>query len=109
VTRSAERAAENEAAFRRANESLERKADELGLVEERTPYLCECEQESCTKVIRLNRDEYEAVRAHSRRFVMVPDHQEPEDRVVRQEPDFTVIEKAGEEGALVEKLDPRSG
>jgi hypothetical protein len=107
VSRSAERAAENEAAFRRANETLEVKAEELGVAQGRTPYLCECEQASCTQVIRLERDEYEDVRANSRRFVMVPGHQEPKDRVVREEQGFTVIEKSGEEGALVEELDPR--
>lgn len=104
---SAERAAKNEAAFRRANETLEVKAAELGLAQERTPYLCECERAGCTQVIQLERDEYEAVRADSRRFVMVPGHQEPDDRVVREEQGFTVIEKTGEEGELVEQLDPR--
>ena len=107
MSRSAKRAADNEDAFRRANETLELKADELGVAQSRTPYLCECEQASCTQVIQLERDEYEAVRSHSRRFVMVPGHQEPQDQVVREGRGFTVIEKTGEEGALVEKLDPR--
>ena len=106
--RSVERAAENEAAFRRANESLEAKAGELGLVDERTPYLCECEEETCTEVVRLTREEYESVRAHPKRFVMMPAHQEPGDRVIRKEAGFTVIEKSGEEGELVAQQDPRS-
>jgi hypothetical protein len=108
VSRSIERAAENEATFRLANESLARKAGELGLGDDRTPYLCECEDERCTHVINLNRDEYEVVRADPRRFVMVPGHQGGDDRVVHEEDGFTVIEKAGEEGELVARRDPRS-
>jgi hypothetical protein len=89
------------------NESLAEKAAELGFGGERTPYLCECEAERCTNVIELTRAEYEAVRADPRRFVMTPGHEEVDDRVVREEAAFTVIEKAGEEGELVAEHDPR--
>jgi hypothetical protein len=65
VGRSVERAAENKAIFRRANEILEGKASELGFGEERTPYLCGCEDERCTEVIGLTREEYEAGRTRS--------------------------------------------
>jgi hypothetical protein len=108
VGRSVERAAENETRFRLANESLEEKAAELGFSEERTPYLCECEDERCIEVIQLTREEYEAVRAHPKRFVMTPGHQGAGERVLQEEPSFTVIEKRGEEGDLVAEEDPRS-
>jgi hypothetical protein len=108
VGRSVERAAQNEATFRQANESLEDKAAELGLSEERTPYLCECENERCTKIIQLTRREYEAVRANPKRFAMTPGHQESDDLVVEERAEFTVIEKTGEEGALVAERDPRA-
>jgi hypothetical protein len=108
VGRSVERAAKNEATFRRANEILEEKAEDLGLSDERTQYLCECQDERCTAVIRLTREEYEAVRAHPTRFVMAPGHQEAGQRVLQEEPGFTVIEKHGEEGDLVAEKDPRS-
>jgi hypothetical protein len=107
VSRSVERAAENEAFFRLANEGLEEKAAELGLRKERTPYLCECEEERCTEIIQLTREEYEAVRAHPKRFVMTPGHQETGDHVLQEEPGFTVIEKHGEEGDLLAEEDPR--
>ena len=102
------RAAENEASFRRANESLEEKAEELGLGDKRTPYLCECEDERCTRVISLTREQYEAVRARPNRFVMLPDHQEADDRLVQEADEFVVVEKQGEEGDLVAARDPRS-
>ena len=108
VSRSVHQAAENEARFRLANEGLEEKADELGFGGERTPYLCECEDERCTSVISLTREEYEAVRAHPKRFAMVIGHQEADDRLVEEGVGFIVIEKRGEEGELVAARDPRS-
>jgi hypothetical protein len=105
---SAERAAKNEATFREVNEKLEQRADELELGEGRTPYLCECDAERCTNVVLLTREEYEQVRAHPRTFVLVSGHQAPDDRVVRDESDYVVIEKTGAKGELVERRDPRS-
>jgi len=107
VSRSVEQAANNEAAFRLANETLEAKAGELGFGKERTPYLCECEDEACMAVVRLTREEYEAVRAHPKRFVMAPGHQEADDRLLQQAAGFAIIEKQGEEGDLVAEKDPR--
>jgi hypothetical protein len=107
VTRSAEQAAKNEATFREVNERLAAKADELALVDQRTPYLCECDEESCTEVVLLRREEYEEVRADPKRFVVAPGHQGGDDRLLREEPGFTFIEKQGKEGELVEQLDPR--
>jgi hypothetical protein len=93
MTRSAERAAENEATFRLANEVLAQRATELRPAEERMPYICECEDERCTEILQLMGAEYEAVRAHPRRFVLIPGHQQPDDCVLQEEPGFTVIEK----------------
>lgn len=107
MSRSPEQAAKNESAFRRANERLEEKTAEFGLADERTPYLCECEEERCVKIVRLTRAEYEDVRADPKRFLMVPGHQEADDLVVRQEAEFVVIEKRGEEGALAARQNPR--
>jgi hypothetical protein len=107
VERSTEQAAKNEAAFRKVNERIEEKADELELGERPTPFLCECEDETCTQVVLLRRTEYEEVRAHPRRFVVSPGHQEEADELIR-DGEFTVIEKHGKEGELVEQQDPRS-
>jgi hypothetical protein len=107
VSRSVEQAAKNEAAFRLANETLEAKAGEFGFGDQPTPYLCECEDETCMDVIRLTREEYETVRAHPKRFVMAPGHQEADDRLLEQAAGFAIIEKQGEEGDLVAERDPR--
>ena len=107
VGRSVEQAAKNEAAFRKVNERIEEKADELELGEVPTPFLCECEDERCTQVVLLRRTEYEEVRAHPRRFVVSPGHEDGDSRLI-QDGDFAVIEKQGKEGELVEQQDPRS-
>ena len=93
MQRSVERAAENESTFRRLNEVLEEKATELGLGDERTPYLCECENERCTEVILLTRLLYETVRVNPRAFVVVPGHQEGNETVLQEDEAFMVIEK----------------
>ena len=108
MARSAEQRAKNESAFREANEKLEAKVVELSLTEERTPYLCECDDPSCTAIIRLTIPEYEAVRDNPRQFIVIPEHDAAPDRVVEEHEGFTVIEKTGDEGRLVEKHDPRA-
>jgi hypothetical protein len=107
VERSAERAAANEARFREANEQIDEKVHELGSLDRSAPYLCECEEELCTTIVLLTAAEYEGVRSRSRRFVVAPGHQEEDDQVVDRHDGFTVIEKTGEEGRIVEELDPR--
>lgn len=108
MARSAEQRARNESNFREANEKLEEKVVEFDLVGERTPYICECEDPTCTSIIRLTIPEYEAVRSNPRHFVVIPKHDSVPDRVVEEHEGFTVIQKTGEEGQLVEKEDPRA-
>jgi hypothetical protein len=107
VGRSIERAAQNEARFRQANEQIQEKVLELDVREHPAPYLCECEDDHCTTVLLLTAADYEDVRSGSRQFVVAPDHENPEDHVLGRHEGFTVIEKTGEEGRLVEELDPR--
>jgi hypothetical protein len=104
---SAARAAENESTFRDLNEKLRQRADELELGDDRTPYLCECDDERCTKVVLLTRDEYEQVRAHPRTFVLMAGHEAPDDRVVSDGRRYVVVEKTGEKAELVEQRYPR--
>jgi hypothetical protein len=108
VTRSAEQRARNESTFREANEKLEAKVVELSLAEQRTPYLCECDDPSCTAIIHLTIPEYEAVRGNPRQFIVIAEHDAAPDRVVEEHEGFTVIQKTGEEGRLVEGQDPRA-
>lgn len=74
MTRSEEQAAWNEAVFREANERIAWRSGELTAVEGPIPFLCECEDEDCTEVVRLSLDEYRRVRAEATQFVVALGH-----------------------------------
>jgi hypothetical protein len=101
--RSVERAAENEVLFRKANEEIDERRRALGVDADRFPLLCECERETCTRIISARPDDYEEVRTHSRRFLVVEEHTDGS-RVVSRHDGYVVVEKGGREGELVEAL-----
>jgi hypothetical protein len=106
---SARRAAENESIFRDANERVEQRLGELTLEQGRSPFLCECEDLHCRQMLRLSREEYEAVRSRPNRFVLAPGHLFTDARVVSAGERYQVVEKTGEAGQVAVELDPRSG
>lgn len=101
---SAERSAKNEARFREANERLEQaRIDLLGEADPRpTPFLCECDQETCTAVVLLTLKEYEEARESPRRFLIHPDHVAENARVVARRASHWLVEKQGEAGRVAE-------
>ena len=102
------RVAENEAMSREANEAIEKT---LWEAEEgsRTAFLCECARLDCRHVVQATLREYERVRAHPRRFMVHPGHDEPEaERIVDTQSDYLVVEKNDEAGRVAEAEDPRS-
>lgn len=105
----AERVAKNDAAFRQANERIERAAREFGI--ERVPFICECADPACTEVIRLSLEEYERVRGDSRLFLNAVGHEASSHgyaRLVSTGDRYEVVEKIGEAGEIAEQLDPRT-
>jgi hypothetical protein len=105
--RTAERAARNESVFREANERIERRLEDLSLEHGRSPFLCECEDETCSEVVRLTLTEYEHVREHPRRFLVAPGHDTGEAEIVETHDRYVVVEKEGETGKIAAELDPR--
>jgi hypothetical protein len=107
----ATRVAKNQSTFRRANEQIEQTAQDLAddLTVQHVPFLCECADASCTKIIQLTLAEYEDVRAGPRRFAVVPGHEVGvvDEHVISQNDRFTTVEKIGEAGRLVAASDPR--
>jgi hypothetical protein len=99
--------AENEAAFREANERIEAAAIELDPPLERVPFLCECDDLACRKLIALTREEYEHIRADGAVFVVVRGHSSGSE-VVEERGPYAVVRKTGGEEAVVRALDPRS-
>lgn len=101
------RLAFNEARLREVNEAIER-GQWPGEEGERVGFRCECARLECDQVIELTVAEYERVRAHARRFVLVQGHQLPgEDTLVDSGSGWVVVEKRDRAGAVAEATDPR--
>ena len=64
----ADRVAENQDAFRRANEQIEGAADSIGGALDRLPFICECPERTSVEIAKLERNEYEGVRARGNVF-----------------------------------------
>jgi hypothetical protein len=100
-----QRAAMNEATFRKVNESMEVGQDPSGLL----TFVCECGRLGCNQLIQLSRPEYESVRQNSRRFAILDGHELLEvEAVVERHDRYLVVEKVGDpEAEIVEHTDPR--
>lgn len=57
-------------------------------------FLCECANSMCAERLRLSLEEYEAMRADPRRFVMVPGHERPGARVVARFAGYEIVESS---------------
>ena len=101
-----ERVAHNETVARSVNEAIE-----AGRVTRDGPggFVCECGQLGCNALVELTLAEYEAVRDHPRRFVLVPGHEAHFDTVVAGDGDHAVVMKQGIAGRIAEATDPRAG
>jgi hypothetical protein len=86
MARPDERVAQNDAAFRLANEEILQSARDYD-VTEAIPFLCDCPDASCTAVIRLAATEYERIRAEPHRFFNAPGH------AARSANPFEVVER----------------
>jgi hypothetical protein len=95
-----EKAARNQVLFREVNEriaSLTGRVNETGV----NLFVCECSDPGCAEAVEVTSKEYEAVRAHGSRFVIVDGHQMPEiERVVDGNGRFLVVEKIGAAGEI---------
>lgn len=103
-----ERAARNEALFREVNEQVRRLADDSDPNQGVNEFVCECGRDSCTERVRAPLASYEAVRAHPRRFLLLPGHETDHEHVVERHPGYVIVEKDGDAGRVAEQTDPRS-
>jgi hypothetical protein len=55
-------------------------------------FLCECASGLCAERLRLSLEEYEAIRADPRRFLMAPGHERPGSRVIEVHQRYEVVE-----------------
>lgn len=104
----ADRAARNEAVFRRVNERLEELNESFQVVTDSAQFVCECAQIDCAERMHLTLAKYEAVRSVPTHFIVKPDHVLPdEERVIEQHTEYLVVEKFGHAGERARQLDPR--
>jgi hypothetical protein len=102
-----ERLAHNEAVFREINERIEA-GTWVTSADQPLAFACECAALGCNVLVELTVAEYEAVRAHPRRFLLAPGHQLPSiEVVVHSEDRYVVVEKKGEAAEAAETSDPR--
>jgi hypothetical protein len=103
-----ERLASNEALFRFANERMagwEERHEDDG----RELYFCECANPDCREKVALSVDQYEAVRASSRTFFVLPGHEQLDlESVVDQHQGWLVVRKPERVAGTVDPTDPRN-
>ena len=100
--------ARNESLFREVNERMDDRSDGHQGPGDEVVFLCECGAGDCTAFVRLTGAQYEAVRAHPRRFFMIAGHEIPDtERVVEEHGDWVVTEKDEDVATIVEARDPR--
>jgi hypothetical protein len=101
------RKAHNEALFRDANESVRAAQADLGLHDGRPmPFICECDDPQCKTIVRVTQEDYDAIRAHARRFLVASGHEGDGDLVAKHR-DYDVVEKSGIAGEIAEATNPR--
>jgi hypothetical protein len=107
-----ERLAGNEALFREVNERVGEVATHY--IETEThravDFTCDCGRIDCSETMMMTIAEYEAIRAHSTRFGVVPQHEQPEiESVIERHSSYFVVEKR-EQGAqeVARETDPRA-
>jgi hypothetical protein len=108
----AQRVAQNQATFREANEGIEQAARENDVDGGGLPFICECSDTACVKILRVKLADYETVRATPTHFICAPGHHRAAEgwgSVIDRRDGYDVVEKIGDAAAVAEMLDPRSG
>ncbi len=103
------RAARNQSLFRAVNERMRDLSEKFQVANKTFVVACECADGTCVEMIDISREEYEAVRAEPRHFVVRPEHVLHDvERVVGEKGGYAVVEKVEAAGEVAEALDTRS-
>ena len=109
--REARRVAADQSAARSANERMRALViRERFEGSQRVPFLCECADRSCSEIVMLSLQEYERLREHPRRFLLVAGHEDAEaayEWIIEAESGYAIVEKVGGAGAEAARLYPR--
>jgi hypothetical protein len=102
-----QRIAANESILREINERIER-GRWPGEEQKAVGFRCECARLGCNGMLELTVREYERIRSHPRRFVVLPGHEIADaEEVVQTRPGYVVVEKRDQAGEVAEATDPR--
>jgi hypothetical protein len=100
-----EQVASNEATAREINDAIEAgRLEGEGMA----AFVCECGQLGCNAMVELTVSEYEGVRAHARRFIVLPGHDVHFDEVIDEAGRYAVVLKHGVAAEVAEQTDPRT-
>jgi hypothetical protein len=105
VSQEIERLVRNQILFREVNERVR---ETLEAFEGPVEFLCECSADDCIETAVLELTEYDRIRAHPNRFLVVPGHELLEvDRVVDQGQGYILVEAIAAVDEVI-RADPRS-
>jgi hypothetical protein len=89
--------AQAEVVFRAANATLyERFLDAPVDAVDAYPFICECGDEACTRIVSVPLEEYARVREERARFLLLPGHEDDSEVIVEWNDCYEIVEKAGE-------------
>ena len=96
--------AKNQAAFREANEQIREVIDRSDVVLPVAPFVCECSDPSCRRLVVVPLAVYVDVRSSPRRFLHALEHVDDgtSGRVVETSNGYAVVEKSGISAQVVE-------
>jgi hypothetical protein len=103
------RIAHTEALFRDVNERIAESAERFNADE--AMFVCECADQKCAERVGATLEQYEQVRAHGDRFLLVQGHEDQsvEHVVARPRPRVAIVKKFNDVVArTVRRLDPRA-
>lgn len=99
------RAGRNQAVFRAVNEKMAALNAAFAEAVGTFSIACECDDLLCVELIEIAPEDYWAVRAEPRRFVVCVDHVDPDvEVVVQQSPGYAVAEKFAAAGETAGRL-----
>jgi hypothetical protein len=90
-----ERLVENQMLFRMANDRLDERTAAYSRSGPLVPFLCECADDSCLGRVEMTHRQYQEVRSHPDRYVIMPGHLMVEhERIIEDHDSFQVVEKS---------------
>jgi hypothetical protein len=102
-----QKSARNQIVFREVNEriaELTGDGNETGV----SLFICECGDRACAESLEVTPSEYELVRGHGARFIVLPGHDQSEvEHVVDSCARFVVVEMDGADATVAREANPR--